>query len=876
VPGEKKSCTWQVPEVNLTPDVLLIHPYVGIRYDSISLSGIRAVLHTLYHSSTAPKELTGFLNRCKAEGVTCYILPCDAKAYHYETTTELLRGGAIPLSGMTEERAYMCLLMKAENIMGGNHMDIEKIISEMTLAEKAAMVSGRGCWWTKEYPDLGVSEVQVSDGPHGVRKMYPIAEDVPDGTIVSVCFPAACATASSFDTEMMEEMGSILGKECQAENVAVLLGPAVNIKRSPLCGRNFEYLSEDPYLAGKLSASYIRGVQKEGVGTSIKHFAANNQEYERMFGDSVADERTLREIYLPAFEIAVKESDPWTVMCSYNRVNGTYASENHWLLTEVLRDDWGYTGAVMSDWGAVSDRVAGLNAGLDLEMPDSGGTNDLRIIKAVQDGTLPEEKLDEAVRNVLGFVKKAVEARREEVFDREADHQKAVEIAKDCIVLLKNEGNVLPLSKEDKVAVIGGFAKTPRYQGGGSSHIKSFKVVSFLDAAAEAGLEVTYAEGFPADRDEISDERFSEAISAAEGADKILVFAGLPDLFESEGYDREHMRLPICQNQLIEKLITLGKPLILVLHNGSPIEMPWADSVAGIVESYLAGEGVGEAQRDIFYGVTNPSGKLAESFPIKLSDNPSFLNFPGMGHKVNYAEGVFVGYRYYDTKQMAVRFPFGFGLSYTEFRYSNMRVSRDHFTAAEGVTVSVDVTNIGEREGKEVVQLYVSDETKTAIRPVHELKGFVKLSLKPGETKTATFTLGMRDFAWYDEEIAGWYAANGAYKIEVGSSSRDIKYSAEVNIIGSKERPPVITQDVQIGELLASSYTRDFTKAMLDEKFKTFANRATESDSETPEMLEAVMKFMPLRGLRSFLGVTNEEIEGLCEALKEQIKKQMQ
>ena len=529
----------------------------------------------------------------------------------------------------------------------------------------------------------------------------------------------------------------------------------------------------------------------------------------------------------------------------------------------------------MSDWGAVSDRVEGIKAGLDLEMPGSGGANDARIIEAVQNGTLSEDQLDAAVRNVLGFVKKAVEADREEVFDREADHQKAVEIARNCIVLLKNEGNVLPLQKEDKVAVIGGFAKTPRYQGGGSSHIKSFKVDSFLEAVDKEGFAVTYAEGFPADKDEISEERFSEALSAAEGADKILVFAGLPDLFESEAYDREHMRLPICQNQLIEKLITLGKPVIVVLHNGSPVEMPWVDSVSGIVESYLTGEGVGEAQKDILYGVVSPSGKLPETFPVKLSDNPSFLNFPGTGHKVNYAEGVFVGYRYYDTKQIAVLFPFGFGLSYTEFRYSNMRVSRDHFTAAEGVTVSVDVTNIGEREGKEVVQLYVSDETKTAIRPVHELKGFMKLSLKPGETKTATFTLGMRDFAWYDEEIADWYASNGTYKIEVGSSSRDIKYSAEVNIIGSKEKPPVITPDVQLGDLMSSSFTRDYTQEKLHEKFARFEANSSNSEVETPEMVEAMIRFMPLRALRSFLGMSNEEIDTFCEGLKEHIKSQM-
>ena len=746
-------------------------------------------------------------------------------------------------------------------------MDIEKIISEMTLEEKARMVSGFDFWWTEEFPELGVPAVQVSDGPHGLRKMYRIAEGIPDGTITSVCFPAACATAASFDENMMEEMGHVLGKECQAEKVAVLLGPAVNIKRSPLCGRNFEYISEDPLLAGKLSAAYIRGVQAEGIGTSIKHFAANNQEFERMYGSSEADERTLREIYFPAFETAVKESQPWTVMCSYNRINGVYSSENPWLLNTVLRDEWGFKGAVMSDWGAVSDRVAGVAAGLDLEMPGSGGANDAFIVQAVKDGTLSADALDTAVRNILGFVKAYTENAREEVFDRDADHKKAVELAGECIILLKNDDKVLPLSEDEKLAVIGGFAMTPRYQGGGSSHIKSAKVVSFLEAAGGKD-NIVYSEGFAADKDEIDEKLQSDALAAAAGADKILVFAGLPDLFESEAYDREHMKLPACQNLLINKLVATGKPVIVVLHNGSPVELPWADSVKGIVELYLGGEGIGEAAADVLFGRVNPSGKLPESFPIKLQDNPSYLNFPGTDHKVKYAEGVFVGYRYYDTKQMAVRFPFGHGLSYTEFRYANLRVSRDHFTAAEGVTVSVDVTNIGGRAGKEVVQLYVADHTGSAIRPSHELRGFAKLALEPGETKTATFTLGLRDFAYFDERLHDWYAANGTYTIEVGASSRDIRYSADVNIIGTKEKPPIISKDVQLGVLFTSPYTRDYIKEKLKPQIAQFTERSSTSESETPEMWEAVVRFLPLRGLRSFLQMTNEEIDEIYEELK--------
>ena len=747
-------------------------------------------------------------------------------------------------------------------------MDVEAIVKKMTLEEKASAVEGKLFWFTQEYPELGIPSVQVSDGPHGLRKMYGQGL-----TITSVCFPAACATACSFDTELMENMGHTLGRECQAEDVAVILGPAVNIKRSPLCGRNFEYVSEDPYVAGMMSAALIRGVQAENVGTSIKHFAANNQEFERMYGSSEVDERTLREIYFPAFEIAVKEAQPWTVMCSYNRINGTYSSENPWLLNDVLRKDWGFEGLVMSDWGAVSDRIAGIAAGLDLDMPGSQGVNNESIVKAVQEGRLSEEALDTAVLNILKMVDKYVSHRSAAeipAFDRATDHAQATDVARECIVLLKNEDKVLPLAKEEKVALIGGFAEKPRYQGGGSSHIESFKVVSALSVAQRYGA-FSFNRGFSEKEDIYEKDLQQEALAAAAEADKIVVFAGLPDLFESEAYDREHMQLPACQNRLIADLVKTGKPVIVVLHNGSPVEMPWADDVAGIVEAYLGGDGVGEAVMDVLYGRVNPSGRLAESFPMKLSDNPSYLNFPGTGHKVNYAEGVFVGYRYYDTKQMPVRFPFGYGLSYTDFRYANLRVSRDSFTAAEGVTVSVDVTNIGDRAGKEVVQLYVSDKTGSTIRPAHELKGFCKLALEPGETKTATFTLDKRAFAWYDVEQGDWYAANGTYVIEVGRSSRQIEYTAEVHIIGSKEKPPVITPDVQVGELLKSPFTREFTQ----ERLKKYTDVFKGLGNETDEMVEAVVRFMPLRALRSFLGVSNEEVDAICAELKAHIAEQM-
>ncbi len=468
--------------------------------------------------------------------------------------------------------------------------DIKKLVSEMTLEEKAGMCSGEDFWHLKKVERLGIPSVMVSDGPHGLRKQPEEADHLGIGaSIVAVCFPAACATASSFDTELMNEMGKTLGEECQAENLSVLLGPAVNIKRSPLCGRNFEYLSEDPYLAGKMAAAYIRGVQSKDVGTSMKHYAANNQEYKRMSCSSNLSERTFREIYLAAFETAVKEAQPKTIMCSYNKINGTYASENHHLLTEILRDEWGFEGYVMTDWGAVADRVKGIAAGLDLEMPGSGGFNDAKIVAAVKDGSLDERLLDEAVENILKVVFSYADHRHPDaVFDRDADHEKAVKIETECAVLLENNG-LLPLKADAKVAYIGEYAAKPRYQGGGSSHINASKVTSALESAEAKGRAVTYVKGFPADKDEEDEKEFAAAVQAAKEAEAAVIFAGLPDIIESEGYDRKDMKLPAGQNKLIEAVVKVQPNTVVVLHNGSPVETPWADSAAAILEMYLGG-----------------------------------------------------------------------------------------------------------------------------------------------------------------------------------------------------------------------------------------------------------------------------------------------
>ena len=532
-------------------------------------------------------------------------------------------------------------------------MEIKALVSQMTLEEKAGLCSGLDFWHTKSVERLGVPSVMVSDGPHGLRKQDDKGDHLGiNDSIKAVCMPAASATAASFDRDLIRKMGEAIGDSCQHEKLSVVLGPAVNIKRSPLCGRNFEYFSEDPYLAGEMSAAYINGVQSRNVGTSIKHFAANNQEHRRMSSSSNADERTLREIYFPAFETSVKKAQPWTVMCSYNRINGVYASENPWLLTDVLRKEWGFEGYVMSDWGAVSNRVAGVAAGLDLEMPSSGGINDARIVEAVRSGKLDEKLVDQAVERILTINFRYLEnAKPETPWDMEAQHLLSADIAADCMVLLKNEG-ILPLSQDEEAAFIGEFAVKPRFQGGGSSHINCFKTTSALEAAE--GKKVTYARGYSVAEDAATDEMIAEAVAAAKKAKVAVVFAGLPDAYESEGYDRSHMRMPDCQNRLIEAVAEVNPNTVVVLHNGSPVEMPWIGKVKAVLEGYLGGQAVGLATVRVLYGEVNPSGHLPETFPVKLSDNPSYLFYGGEGNEADYREGVFVGYRYYDKNNLLI------------------------------------------------------------------------------------------------------------------------------------------------------------------------------------------------------------------------------
>ncbi len=751
-------------------------------------------------------------------------------------------------------------------------MDIKALVSQMTLEEKAGLCSGLDFWHTKPVERLGVPSVMVSDGPHGLRKQDEKADHLGvNDSIKAVCMPAACATASSFDRDLMGRMGQAIGDSCQHEKLGVVLGPAVNIKRSPLCGRNFEYFSEDPYLAGEMSAAYINGVQSKNVGTSIKHFAANSQEHRRMSSSSNADERTLREIYFPAFEISVRKAQPWTVMCSYNRVNGVYASENPWLLTDVLRGEWGFKGYVMSDWGAVSDRVAGVAAGLDLEMPSSGGINDRKIVAAVKSGELDEKIVDQACERILEINYRYLDnARPETPWDQEADHQLSARIAEECMVLLKNDG-ILPLNKTDEVAFIGEFAAKPRFQGGGSSHINAFRTTSAVEAAQ--GLPVTYVQGYSAARDMATDEMIAEAVQAAKAAKVAVVFAGLPDAYESEGYDRTHMAMPACQNRLIEAVAGANPNTVVVLHNGSPVEMPWLGKVKAVLEAYLGGQAVGIAAVRLLYGDANPCGHLAETFPVKLSDNPSYLYYGGEGNEADYREGVFVGYRYYDKKEMPVLFPFGFGLSYTTFACSNLRLSGAKITDQETLTATVTVTNTGSRAGKTVVQLYVGDKESTVLRPIRELKGFEKVELQPGESRDVTFTLDKRAFAYWNAAIHDWHVETGAFTIEVGQSSRDIEVSGEVTVESTVALPRHYTADSIFMDVMADPKAKEALGPMLASIQKAFAPSADAGDAAqeaiSADMGLAMMRYMPLRGLVSFSPdkVTDDTLKQLLDAL---------
>lgn len=748
--------------------------------------------------------------------------------------------------------------------------DIKKLISEMTLEEKVSLCSGKDFWYTKDIERLGIPAIMMADGPHGLRKQEGASDHMGlNKSIPATCFPSAAGLACSWDKEIAKKVGIALGEEAQAEGVSILLGPGANIKRSPLCGRNFEYFSEDPFLSSKMATSFIKGVQSQGVGTSLKHFAVNNQEHRRMSIDAVVDERTLRELYLASFEEPVKEGKPWTVMAAYNKVNGDFCSENSKLLTEVLRNEWGFEDFVVSDWGAVVDRDLGIEAGMDVEMPNSGGIGDKKLLEAVKSGKLDERIIDRALERVLKVVFKAIENKKvNSVYSKEIHHNIAREVARESMVLLKNEDNILPLKHIESIAVIGAFAKKPRYQGGGSSHINPTKIDNIyeeLEKLAGSNAKLTYSEGYDLVSDEIDKELINDAKEAAKNAKVAVIFVGLPDRYESEGFDRKHLRIPDNHIKLIEAVAEVQSNIVVVLSNGAPIEMPWLRKVKAVLEGYLGGQALGGAIADLLFGVVSPSGKLAETFPKKLCHNPSYLNFPGDDEKVEYKEGVFVGYRHYDTRDIEPLFPFGYGLSYSSFEYSDIKLDKKSITDEQTVTVTVKVKNTGDIEAKEIVQLYVKDVESSISRPEKELKGFEKVSLKPGEEKTVIFILDKRAFAYYNVNLKDWHVETGSFDILVGKSSRHIVLRETLKVQSTVTLKKVLTKHSTFGDLMEHPIGAQVMQAMTPASSVDASASLDGLGTDPQEMMKGTV----LRAAVAMSGgaFTEEMLQGILQAV---------
>lgn len=703
-------------------------------------------------------------------------------------------------------------------------MDCKEVLSQLTLEEKASLASGKTFWTTKPIERLNVPSVLMTDGPHGLRKEIGAEEDkgltnVMKGSEKATCFPTAVTTASTWDPELLSRVGAAIGEEAVDQGVSTVLGPGTNIKRSPLCGRNFEYFSEDPFLAGQMSAAYVKGMQEKGVGCSLKHFCGNNQEYFRMSIDSRVDERALREIYLPAFERTVKEAQPWQVMCSYNMLNGAYLSDNKRMLTDILRKEWKFDGIVVSDWGATNDRVEGVRAGMDLQMPTCKGADDRKIIKAVKEGALDEKDLDVTTERILRYVDKCVKNKPAEPIkaDYEAHHGLCREVGAKGAVLLKNDG-LLPLSSTEKVAVIGKLAEQSRYQGAGSSRIECNRLIHLTQALSACGKDFVYAPGYVLEGEGRDEKLLAEAVEAAKTVDKVVLVIGLTDLYESEGFDRTHMDLPAGHNELVEKICEVNKNVIVVLQGGSPVTMPWRDKVGAILNVYLQGEAVGESTMDVLYGDVNPGGKLAETYPLTMDDVLAQKYFP-MGPKtVEYRESIFVGYRYFDAAEKEVAYPFGFGLSYTTFSVSDYSVSGN---INDGFSVHCTVKNTGERAGSEVVQVYVGQSDSPVFKAKKELKGFLRVYLEPGESKSVSIALDSRSFAFYNVAVADWSVIPGTYLISVGTSSRDILWTKEVALDVPEVVLPAYGDEVnavygRIGEV--DDITKEQFEALYGEK----------------------------------------------------------
>ena len=731
---------------------------------------------------------------------------------------------------------------------------IQSLVAQMTLEEKAALCTGAGPWTTTPIDRLDLPALTVTDGPHGIRRVVNVFSMI-NKSLPATCFPTASGLAASWDTALLREMGQALAEEAIALDVGVILGPGVNMKRTPLCGRNFEYFSEDPYQAGVMACALIDGIQSKGVGTSLKHYAANNQEFERFSINAVVDERTLREIYLPAFEMAVTKAKPWTVMCAYNKVNGTYASEHRQLLTDILKNEWGFDGFVVSDWGAVHDRVASLKAGLDLEMPGPKPTRVNAVIEAVRNGDLDEAVLDESARRILTIVCRAAETPKGGEFDAAAHHALARKISAECMVLLKNNG-LLPLRDPQHIAVIGRAAMDCHFQGGGSSHINPTQVdVPFSELQnLAANAELSFAAGYPED-DSANQGMIDEAVAIAQTADVALLYIALPTFKESEGYDRADLDLTRQQVALIQAVTAVQPNTVVILNNGAPVVMnEWLDGAAAVLESWMMGQAGGGAIADVIFGKVNPSGKLTETFPLRLKDTPTFLNYPGENGVVRYGEGLFIGYRYYESKDVPVLFPFGYGLSYTTFAYDNVRVSAQSFEDVAGVTVSVDVRNTGPVAGKEIVQVYVHDHAARLVRPYKELKGFAKVSLQPGETKTVTIPLDFRAFAYYDPAYRQWITEDGQFDILVGASSADIRGRATVTLCSTLQLPTVLHDESTIRAWFNDPVGRELVQPIFEEMMKQggmFSDGGPDDQSIGMDMINFMMD-LPLRSFFHF------------------------
>jgi beta-glucosidase len=748
---------------------------------------------------------------------------------------------------------------------------VSSLLAELTLEEKASLCLGSDFWHTAPVERLGIPAIMVTDGPHGLRKQAGEADHVGiSGSVPATCFPTASALGSSWDPALAARIGEAIGREARAQGVAVVLGPGINIKRSPLCGRNFEYLSEDPLLSGVLGAALIDGIQRQGVGTSLKHYAANNQETDRLRVSAEVDERTLRELYLAGFERAVTEARPWTVMCAYNKLNGTYASQHTWLLTTVLRDQWGFDGLVVSDWGAVHDRVAALEAGLELEMPPNHGVSDAAIVAAVRGGQLDERVLDTAVARVLQLVDRATaNPDPSPAVDADAHHALARAAAADCAVLLKNQDQLLPLrpAAGDTIAVIGEFARTPRYQGAGSSQVNPTQVdipLEELRAGVPEGVEVAFAAGYRLDTSDHDQELAAEAVALAGQAEVVVAFLGLPAAAESEGFDRDHMDLPANQTALVARLADANPKLAVVLANGSAVRLSdWDQHAKAVLECWLPGQAAGGATADLLLGVANPSGRLAETLPLRLEDTPSYLNFPGEAGHVRYGEGIFVGYRGYDQLDRQVSYPFGHGLSYTSFDYADLttNLTGRHQDGDLMVDVACRVTNTGDRRGREVVQLYVGDPQASVARPVRELKAFTKLDLEPGQSTTVSFALTARDLSYWSTRHHDWVLEGGEFELAVGASSRDLRLTTTIDIDAP---PPPATLDAMA---TLQEWLADPTGAALLHKAVGTDDQGNPKGILGNEELLPVIGNFPISTLAAFpgLGFTHDLVHSLVE-----------